>query len=798
MKSQYRVVVIGGGNMGAGVLYHLAKEGWTDCALIEKAELTSGATWHAAGLVSRMIGGYSLGSLHDYAVDLYKTIEQETEVSVSWHGCGSMRVATSADHLDWINHLRDAILARGQDAHIISPDQVAKLNPLYNIENTGVIAALYTPDDGHVDPSGSCQAMIKGARQLGADVIRHNRVTDVNQLPNGEWQVITEQGSIVCEHVINAGGYHAKQIGEFSGLNLPITTIQHHYLITDNVPEFENLEHEIPVSRDDYFYGYLRAEQKSALIGLYDTQDPQTIWLDGCPWESKNELFEPNLDNITPWLEKFFHRCPTLEHLGIKRIVNGGITYTPDGAMLLGPATELKNYWLACGATAGIAWGPGAGRTLAQWMVHGSAEISTRAFDPRRFGSWTDTKYAKARSIEDYAIRHTIPYPQHQREVMREIKTSGAYKQTKALGALFEEAGGWERPRVYAPEPFGWRRTSVHEQVAKECKSVRERVGLGDFSAFAKFEISGEQADAFLNRVCANQLPRKIGGICLTLLLNKKGTIEGEATIAKLNENRFYFVTGGPSERRMWDWLTLHQRGSEKVEIINRTDEIGILTLAGPQSRKVLCQLTDYDLTNKNFGWLQAHELQVAGIDLTALRLSFTGELAWELHAPNQQLGELWDALWAAGKAYDIGVFGSKSIDSLRMEKFYRGGHELTNDVSHKEVGLMHFANFDKNFIGKQALLDRKRSSQCVLLALENEPCECLIGEAVFADSELVGSITSAAYGFSVSKSLAIAFVNQDAIQKNSELSISLLGENVSAKILESAAYDQNNEKLKT
>ena len=783
--------------MGAGVLYHLTKEGWTDSVLIEKSELTSGATWHAAGLVSRMIGGYSLGSLHDYAVDLYKTIEQETEVSVSWHGCGSLRVATSDDHLDWINHVRDTILARGQEAHIINPSEITELNPLYDIKAAGVLAALYTPDDGHVDPSGTCQAMAKGARQLGAEVIRHNRVTDVKQLANSEWQVTTQQGMIRCEHVVNAGGYHARQIGAFSGLDLPITTMLHHYVVTDDVPEFEAMDHEIPVTRDDYFCGYLRREQNSALIGLYDKQDPQSVWLQGCPWESENELFEPNLENIMLWLENCFERCPGLLERGIKRIVNGGITYTPDGSMLLGPAAGLKNYWLACGATVGIAWGPGAGRTLAQWMAHGSAEISTRAFDPRRFGIWSDAEFSRIRSTEDYTLRQAMPYPQHQRETMREIKTSGTYQQTKALGALFEEAGGWERPRIYAPEPFGWRRTRVHEQIAKECKAVRERVGLGDFSAFAKFEISGEQAEVFLNRVCANRMPKNVGGTCLTLLLNEKGTIEGEATVTRLGENRFYFVTGAPSERRVWDWLTIHQHGEEKVELINRTDEIGILTLAGPQSRDVLSQLTDADLTNATFPWLQAREIQVAGINVIALRLSFTGELAWELHAANDKLGGLWDAIWDTGQAHDIGVFGSKAIDSLRMEKFYRGGHELANDVTHKEVGLMHFAKLDKGFIGKQALVDRKQSSRCVLLALENEPCECLGGEAVFANGKLAGSVTSAAYGHSVGKSLAIAFLKVNANTEDNDLRVSLFGEKVSAKILDTVPYDPDNRKLK-
>lgn len=800
MRTHARGVVIGGGNMGAGVLYHLAKEGWSDCVLIEKAELTSGATWHAAGLVSRMVGGYSLGSMHDYAVDFYKSIEAETEQAVSWHGCGSLRVATSEDHMDWINHVRDAVLARGQEAEIISPREVERLNPLYDIKAAGVLGALYTPDDGHVDPAGTCIAMTKGARQMGAEVIRRCRVTAVNQLPSGEWDVVTEQGTIRAEHVVNAAGYHARQVGAFTGLDLPITTMQHHYVITDDVPEFEAMDHEIPVTRDDHFCGYIRREQKSVLIGLYDKQAPQAVWLEGCPWDSENELFEPNMDGISPWLENCFERCPSLAERGIKRIVNGGITYTPDGAMLLGPAPGLKNYWLACGATVGIAWGPGAGRTLAQWMVHGSADLSTRAYDPRRFGTWADGDYAKARATEDYTLRQAMPYPQHQRAACRNIKQSGAHTHTKVLGALFEEAGGWERPRLYGTdEPFGWRRTSVFDAVAAECRTVRERVGLGDFSAFAKFELSGNGAGAFLEAVCANRPPRKIGNTCLTLLLNQRGTIEGEAVIVRTGENAFYLVTGAPSERRAWDWLTLHCGvAMDEVRLVNRTDDIGILALAGPKAREVLAACSDDDVSNASLPWLTARHITVAGIRCLALRLSFTGELAYELHAPDEALGALWQALWQAGQAQGIGAFGSKALDSLRLEKFYRGGHELANDASLKDVDQMRFTQTDRTFVGKEAMLARNPLSVIALMALEGEHTDALMGEAIFLDGKLVGSVTSAAYGHTVGHSLAIGFLREEARAPGTALTVSILGTVVNATVLPGAPYDPHNDRLKT
>ncbi|MEM8811018.1 MAG: FAD-dependent oxidoreductase [Pseudomonadota bacterium] len=793
-----RAVIIGGGNMGAGVLYHLAAAGWSDCVLIEKAELTSGATWHAAGLVSRMVGGHALGAMHDYAVDLYKTIEAETGQAVSWHGCGSMRVATSDDHLDWIHHLRDAILARGQLAEIVDPAEARRLNPLYDGEAAGIRAALYTPDDGHVDPAGTCFAMARGARDRGATIVRRCRVTDTRFLPTGEWEVVTESGSIRCEHVVNAAGYHARQVGAFSGLDLPIVTMLHHYVLTDDVPEFAAMDHEIPVTRDDHFSGYLRREQASALIGLYDRQDPQSVWLDGCPWESENELFDPNMEGILPWLEACFERFPSLAERGLKRIVNGGITYTPDGAMLLGPAPGLRNYWLACGATVGIAWGPGAGRALAEWIVEGSATQSTRAFDPRRFGIWADPDFARARAREDYTLRQAMPYPQVQRVAERSVKVSGAKASTRALGAIFEEAGGWERPRLYADEPFGWRRSSDFEQVAREVQAVRQRVGLGDFSAFAKFELSGSGAEAFLDRACANRIPKRMGGTALTLFLNRRGTIEGEATIVRIDDDRFYLVTGAPSERRVWDWLTVHCGvPATDVDFKNRTDEIGILTLAGPDARHVLAGITDAEVGNAALPWLSARTMTVAGLPCRVLRLSFTGELAFEIHAPNGRLDELWNALWKAGEAFDIGPFGSKAIDSLRMEKFYRGGHELTNDVSPLEIDLMRFVRVEKCFVGKPALRERRRGATIALLALEGEEADALGGEAVYLKNDLVGSVTSGAYGHTIGASLVIAFLKDRARMPGTKVAISLLGRRIPARVLDGAPYDPDNHRLK-
>lgn len=806
MQQTARVVIIGGGNMGAGVLYHLAKEGWTDCLLVEKAELTSGATWHAAGLVSRMVAGQALGSLHDYAVEFYKSIEAETGQSVSWHNCGSIRVATTETHRDWISHIYDGVRARRQDIEFVSPNELKELNPFYEPQRNAITRAVFTPDDGHVDPAGTCFAMVKGARDRGARVERQCRVIGVKQLRSGEWEVETEKGVVRCEHVVNAGGYHAKQIGRWNGLDLPITTMQHHYVVTDDVSALDGMNHEFPVMRDDHYCGYMRREQRGILIGLYDKQAPTAKWLDGCPWESEHELFDPDWDNITPWLENFFERCPSLADQGIKRVVNGGITYTPDGAMILGPAPGLKNYWLACGATVGIAWGPGAGRTLAEWMVHGSAQVSTRAFDPRRFGKWADTEYATERAIEDYTMRISIPRPGEQKSSKRDIKLSGAHARTCALGAVYEEAGGWERPRWYALDELpaedvvGYRRGPHFDLVQQECRAVRERVGLGDFTGFAKFEISGHGAHAFLDRVCANRVTRRIGGTTLTQLLNEAGTVEGEATVACLAEDRYYFVTGAPSERRMWDWLTLYQRGNEGVKIENNTDEVGILVLAGPNARDVLQQCTDDDVSNATMPWLRCKTIEIDRKKVLAIRLSFTGDLAWELHALNTDLEGLWDRLWKAGLTYDMRAFGSFALNSLRIEKGYRGGHELANDATPLDAGLDRLVKLEKDFVGKPALLRQLQHGadfKLLLLSVDAGELDPLGGEAVLIDGEPIGSICSAGYGHAVQKNLAFCYVSADRDIDSKPLSVSILGELYPATLLHAPPLDPDNSRLK-
>ena len=803
VPSQAKVVIIGGGIMGASLLYHLTKEGWSDCVLLEKAELTSGSTWHAAGQITHGLAHWGLAKINSYGVEFYQNLEAETGQSVSWHGCGSLRVAYHDDEVDYIKYIMSVGRGIGVPMEIIDPAEIKRLHPFFNID--GVKAGLSTPDDGHVDPSGATMGMIAGARARGAKIIRHNRVTDVQQMPNGEWKVETEQGDITCELVVNAGGTYARQIAEWSGYDLPMANTTHHYFVTDTVQEFMDLEHELPVVRDDMTYsGYIRMEQKSGLIGIYEKTDPKTIWDDGTPWEAENELFEPDYDRIMPYLEKALERMPVLENYGIKREVHGAIPMPPDGHMLLGPAPGLKNYWCCCGSHVGIAWGPGAGKYLAQWMVHGSAEINMRDFDPRRFGDYADRDYQIDRAKEDYVLRHEIAYHGRQRETGRPKKTSPLYDRLCEAGAIHEEIYGWERPRWYAPrgdvreDQYGFRRPAWYPAVAEECRAVRERVGIMDLSAFGKIDVSGPDAHAFVDRMIANRAPKKVGGIVLSHILNRKGTIEAEVTVARIDEDHFYFMFAAFWEQRVSDILS-QAVNSEDVTIEVVSEQFGCLVLGGPKSRDVLGGVTDDALDNEAFRWLRAKHIDVAGIQVRALRMSYQGELGWELHVPMPAMADVYNALWSAGQEHGIANFGSYALNAMRFEKGFKGASELTNEVTLPEADVMRFCKLDKDdFVGKEATqksADTVLPWVCVYLEIDADDADAHASETVYMNGERVGQISSGGYGFTVQKSLAFAYVDPAASTPGTELEVLILNERRPARVLEHPVYDPDNEK---
>ena len=804
LPSQARVVVIGGGIMGCSLLYHLAKEGWTDCLLIEKAELTSGSTWHAAGQITHSLGNFAIAKMAGYGIELYQSLEEETGQSVTFHRCGSLRVAYTDDEVDFLHQIVSIGATLGHPMEIVGPQRIAELHPFYKLD--GIQAALHTPADGHVDPAGASFALAKGARLMGAKVVRQTRVTDVQQAAGGEWLVVTDKGTVTCEHVVNAAGTYARQVGEWSGLDLPVVSATHHYLVTDTVPEFQERDDELPVVRDDHVVsGYVRQEQKSGLIGIYEKADPRPIWTEGTPWEAEHELFEPDYDRIMPWLEAALDRVPVLAELGIKRVVHGAIAHPPDGLMMLGPAPGLRNYWCACGIPVGIAWGPGAGKALAQWMVHGSAEINMRAFDPRRYGPFATLDYAVEKVKEDYILRHETPYPHRDRPACRPVKASPLYQRLKDEGAVFEQIFGWERAFWFARDGLAqehqesFRRSAAFTMVAGETKAVRERVGLMDLSAFAKLDVSGRDAEALLDRLVANRLPRKVGGIALTHMLNAKGTIEAEVTVTRIAEDRFFLLFAAFSELRVRDWIEQNKHPEAEVSVDNLSETHGCLVLSGPAAREVLRQVTQAPLDNEHFPWLTAQTIEVAGAEVRALRVSYVGELGWELYVPMAHMPAVYDALMQAGEPHGIAPFGSAALNAMRLEKGFKGASELTNEVTLPEADVMRFAKLDKGeFLGKaatEASLAGDLPWRCAYLAIEAADSDCHGAEAVFSNGSKVGAISSGGYGHHVGQSLAFAYLDPAYADPGTDLEVMVLGQRRPAKVLGEALYDPKNER---
>jgi len=800
LPGSVRVVIVGGGVMGCGLAYHLAREGWTDCLLLEKAELTSGSTWHAAGQITHSTSSFSLGKCVDYNIGLYNgELEKETGQSVTWHGCGSLRLAYTSDEMDWLLQTMSVGRALGFPMEIVTPARIRELHPFYRLE--GVQGALHTPDDGHVDPSGVTQALAKGARSRGARILRRTAATDIKQLASGEWRVSTANGDIDCEHVVNAAGTYARQIGEWSQLQLPMTSMTHHYFVTENVPEFQTLDAELPVVRDDReVSGYIRMEQQAGLIGIYEKENPNPVWVDHCPMEAENELFAPDYERIMPWLEKAMQRMPVLAELGIKREVHGAISHPPDGNPLIGPVADARNYWCCCGTQIGIGWGPGLTRELARWMVHGAADISTREFDPRRFGSYANKDWQVIKAREDYCLRHEIPFPHFNRLEGRPLKTSPLYQRLLNKGAVYEEVYGHERPRWFATgdvsqhDHYSFRRNVVHDIVAQEVRAVRERVGIMDISAFAKIELCGETAAELLANLVPNRLPRKNGGIVLAHLLNRRGRIELETTIVRLSDSRFYLVCAAFFEQRLIDYLNQYVT-AKGVQIINRSDSFGALAIQGPFARPVLAGTTSAPLDNANFRWMSASKIDLAGHSVWAFRMSYAGESGYEIHTLREHLLSVYDALWAAGKPHGIADYGSFAMNSLRMEKGFKGASELTNEVTLVEADVMRFVKMNEHtFIGKektQQSLDSELPWLCVYLHVSaGGDSDGHGGEAVLYNGQRVGSISSIAYGHSVDKLVAFAYVKPVAAEPGTELEVLIMNERRSATVLAEPVHD--------
>ena len=792
-----RVVIVGGGVMGVGLAYHLGHEGWgSDTVLLEKAELASGSTWHAAGQITHSTSSFGLSRCVDYNIGLYSGgLEAETGQPVTWHGCGSLRLAYAEDELDWLRHTLSVGRSLGFNIELVGPDRISQLHPFYNID--GVLGALHTPDDGHADPTNITWAMAAGARQNGVKIMRRCRATNIAQAPNGEWVVETDKGAVSCEHVVNAGGAYARQMGEWSGLQLPTTSMTHHYFVTEPVPEFEALDAELPVIRDDKkVSGYIRMEQKRGLIGIYEKENPNSVWHDHCPWDYENWLFDADYDRVMPYLEESLNRMPVFAELGIQREVHGAISHPPDGNPLIGPAPGARNYWCCCGTQIGIGWGPGLTRELARWMVRGAADISMREYDPRRFGSYASKDWQVVKAEEDYCLRHEIPFPHFNRLAGRPIKPSPLHGLLKSKGAVHEEVYGFERPRWFArggvaqEDHYSFNRTVVDDIVAAEVKAVRETVGIMDVTAFTKVLVEGPDAFALLDRLTANRMPRKTGSITLTHMLNRAGRIELETTIVRMREDKFYLVCAAFFEQRLLDHLNQH-RAEEDATITALSADWSALSLNGPRSRDVLAACTDADLSNAGFRWLSAREIAVAGHEIWALRMSYAGELGWEFHMPADACLDVYNALMAAGAAHDIADYGSFAMNAMRMEKGFKGAGELTNEVTLAEADVLRFARTDKDYLGRDETLNTDLPWVCAYLEIEpNGKADGSGGEAVMLGGQVVGSTASVAFGPTVGKILAFAYVKPEAAKPSTSLEVVIQGEPRAARVLGEPAYD--------
>ena len=803
MQKQARIVIVGGGIMGVGLLYHLAAEGCADVLLIEKGELTSGSTWHAAGQCPNLVGDYNLAKIHEYSISLYRKLEQLTGQSVTWHDCGSVRFALTEQDLDWFRYLRGIAANVGYHMEIVDVAKIGKLNPFVSTE--GVLAGAWTRNDGHADPFGLTQAMAKGARSLGARVVRHNRVTGIESMPGGEWKVMTEQGPVIAETVVNAAGCFARQVAGMVGADLPICNIKHHYLVSGPVPELAGRSEELPVTRDPHASVYLRQEQESGLIGIYESEGLSEAWQPGGlpPWESDSELFEDELERLMPWLERAMERMPIFEPAGIKRIVNGAISHSPDGLPLLGPVAGLSNFWLCCGSSFGIAQGAGCGKYLAQWMLHGDSEINMTGFDPRRFGVFADAGYMSARGRQDYARTYVTPPPGEELPAARRCRASPLYDKLRAQGCVYTDTFGWERPKWFSPdgrdEQYSFRHNNVFELVREECLAVRERVGLLDLSGFSKFDVTGPDAHTMLNRLSANRVPTA-GRIALTHLLSEGGRIGAEMTITHLDDGTFYVLSAAGAELRDLDYLEQGRRANERVGIENVTNRRGVLVLAGPRARDVLARLTDSPLDSGEFPWLSGREIDVAGMPLRVLRVNYVGELGWELHPEMEHMEPLYDALMEAGADFGIRNFGLYAVNSLRLEKAYRSwGAELTNEVTMIDAAMERFIKFDKgDFIGREATLgQRDRTLQLIYFALDPGDADVQGGEPIFAGERCVGVTTTGGYGHFVRQSLGFGYVPPSLAGPDTELTVDILGQRRRVSMLKDPVYDPANHRLR-
>ena len=804
MKSHARVVVIGGGVVGCSVIYHLTKLGWQDVVLIERSELTSGSTWHAAGGFHTLNADTNMAALQGYTIRLYRELEEITGQSCSLHHVGGLTLAETPERMDFLKSARAMHRHMGLDTELVTPEEIRKLSPITNTD--GVLGALYDPLDGHLDPSGTTHAYAKAAQIQGAEIVLRNPVLETRQRADGGWDVVTEQGTIIAEHLVNAAGLWAREIGAMAGVYLPLHPMEHQYFATDAIPEVYEHGAELPHVMDPEGESYLRQEGKGLVIGFYE--QACVPWaVDGTRWDFGHELLDENLDRIGDSMEFAFKRYPVLAEAGIKTIINGPFTFAPDGNPLVGPVPGLRNYWSACAVMAGFSQGGGVGLTLAEWMIQGEPSRDVFAMDVARFGDYCTPSYTRLKVTENYQRRFTVSYPNEELPAARPLDTTPAYGIWQQQNAVFGAAYGMEHVNYFAPageEPYeipSFRRSNAFDAVAEECRAVREGVGINEVHNFSKFEFSGEGARAYLDRIMAGRIPQP-GRLSLNPMLSPKGRIIGDFTIACLREGVFQVTASYAAQAYHMRWFEQHKPDSGvSIENVSKT-RIGF-QIAGPDAQQLLARVTRADVSTAAFPFLSVREIDVGQCQAIVQRVSYSGDRGYEIYLPWQNQAALYQVLSEAGKDFDLRPFGMRAMMSLRLDKSFGSWmREFKPDYTPLETGLDRFVAYDKpaDFIGKSAALaEREQGVERKLCTFEVAAgdADAVAWEPIWHAGEVVGYVTSGGYSHHAQKSIAFGFLPLELVEEGREVEIEILGDMIPARLYSAPIFDPKNQYLR-
>ena len=796
LPSHAKVVVIGGGVVGCSILFHLAKFGWKDVVLLERDELTSGSSWHAAGQIHTISSDPNISRLQGYTIDLYKEIEETSGHSVGVHMTGGFYLASNKTWYDYLKRERSKARYMGLTQEFISPKEVAERHPL--IDPKHYHAALWDDQDGDLDPSGATYAFAKSARVHGAQYFTHTPVTATTQRPDNSWDVQTPRGSINAEHIVNCGGLWAREVGKMQGLNIPVQPMEHHYLITEAIPAIAERTERLPCGIDYEANIYFRQERQGMLLGTYEPRG--TPWkVDGTPWDFGHELLQPDLDRIADRLELGFERIPALGEVGIKDAINGPFTFGPDGNPMIGPVPGMKNYWCAVGVMAGFCQGGGVGLTMAEWMIDGEPSIDVWAMDVARFGDWASPDWGTVKSTENYERRFVMTFPNETLPKGRMQKTTALYDRLVAKGARMDQGFGLESALWFADGPEdaheepSFERNRSHDYVAREVKAVREAVGGIEIANFAKHEFKGSGARAYLDQVLAGFVP-KPGRLTLTPMLTEKGKLYGDLTVACLSEDHFMLFGSGAMQeahRRRFE-----MDAPEDVIYENVSDDWHGIALSGPKSRALLQKIMREDISAESFKFRDLRETYVGGVPVILNRISFSGELGYEIYCRPQYLLRLSEAIEEAGADLDYRWYGARALMSLRLEKSWGVWTlDYRPDFTAAESGLDVFINWKKDFVGKEAALAEKQAgpkNKLVVLGIDVDGIDVSNDEAILKDGNAIGYVSSGGYAHHVGRSMAMGYVPTEEAVAGNAVQVEILGEMYDAEILGAPAYDAN------